>query len=227
MGDGNIETPNNISLLPVSAQSADCKFKEICLRLKNTPKGGKLQGIIEPIWNKTMESEQRLIWLEDMIKRKLVVREILNFGNSVKDKLRTESSREEEIGREVLMELMKVKLVDEKRYYREYSRLRHKLRDWLRQNVGRKKYNSLMENIKKRIEKNRENMKMKLRMKTKFLKGAREKELIERLQIVPPSLGEFRDCIVFKKDIMEKIEPSPGLKNFLIFLCRVSSKTFK
>ena len=33
MGDGNIETPNNISLLPVSAQSADCKFKEICLKL--------------------------------------------------------------------------------------------------------------------------------------------------------------------------------------------------
>ena len=32
MGDGNIETPNNISLLPVSAQSADCKFKEICLK---------------------------------------------------------------------------------------------------------------------------------------------------------------------------------------------------
>ena len=33
MGDGNIETPNNISLLPVSAQSADCKFKEICLNI--------------------------------------------------------------------------------------------------------------------------------------------------------------------------------------------------
>ena len=34
MGDGNIETPNNINLLPVSAQSADCKYRDICLRLK-------------------------------------------------------------------------------------------------------------------------------------------------------------------------------------------------
>ena len=34
MGDGNNETTSIISLLPVSALSADCKYRELCLKLE-------------------------------------------------------------------------------------------------------------------------------------------------------------------------------------------------
>ena len=120
MGDGsNDNPPVNTSLLPVSALSAECKLKDIILRVKNTPSGGNLQGIIEPLWNKTMESEQRITWLGEMVNRKLVVRDIWNFGTEVTNKLRAVSSKEEDIGRLALLDLMKVKLTDEKRYYRE------------------------------------------------------------------------------------------------------------
>ena len=102
MGDGNTkETTKSISLLPVSALSAECKFKEISLKVKNTPNGGTLQGILEPLWIKTMESEQRLSWLGDMVDRQLVVRDIWNFGTTVNNKLRADSSREDGIGREL------------------------------------------------------------------------------------------------------------------------------
>ena len=104
MGDGNNETTSIISLLPVSALSADCKYRELCLKLQNTLKGGRLQGIVEPVWSKTMESEQRIAWLGDMLKRELVVRDIMNFGHSVNEKLRADSSREEELGRGALLD---------------------------------------------------------------------------------------------------------------------------
>ena len=99
MGDGDtLRTTRSTCQLPVSALSAECKFRDIVLRIKNTPNGGDLQGIIEPLWNKTMESEQRLAWLGEMIDKKLVVRDIWNFEKTVTNKLRAESSKEEEIG---------------------------------------------------------------------------------------------------------------------------------
>ena len=101
--------------MPVSALSAECRIESILSKIRNTPEGGNLQGIIESIWSKTMESELRLSLLKEIIERKLVVRDILIFSNSIEGKLRTDSSREDEIGREALLDLMRVKLIDERR----------------------------------------------------------------------------------------------------------------
>ena len=94
MGDGNNGTASIISLCPVSALSADCKYRELCLKVKKTLKGGDCKGIVEPVWSKTMESEQRIAWLGDMLKRELIARDTMNFGHSVNEKLRANSSRE-------------------------------------------------------------------------------------------------------------------------------------
>ena len=76
MEDGYNGTSSIIGLLLVSALGADCKYREICLKIKKTPKGGDCKGIVEPVWSKTMESEQRTAWLGDMLKRELIARDL-------------------------------------------------------------------------------------------------------------------------------------------------------
>ena len=125
------------SLTPVSAHSADEKIYDTICKLKDTPEGGKFIGVIQPIWNKALESDKRLLWLKDMLKKGLVVRDIESFREKINDKLRTESSREEEIGRETLTEMMRVKCTDEKRYNRECIRTREEVKDWIRNQVKR------------------------------------------------------------------------------------------
>ena len=46
------------------------------------------------------------------------------------------------------MELMRVKLVDEKRYYRECKKIRERLRDTVREKTGRRSYDNLMRKLK-------------------------------------------------------------------------------
>ena len=53
----------------------------------------------------------------------------MNFGHSVNEKLKADSSREEVLGRGALLELMGIKYVDERRFYREITRLRDMVRD--------------------------------------------------------------------------------------------------
>ena len=80
------------------------------------------------------------------------MRDVQALGRSTFDKLRTESSKEEDLGRETLIELMHVKLIDEKRYYRECKKIRETVRNFLRKELGRKKYDYLMKKIKEKID---------------------------------------------------------------------------
>ena len=102
--------------MPVSALSAESKILFLRSKIDETPvEGGKLLGIIEPIWVKAAESEVRIAWLGEMLDRGLVSRDIEIFGRNTIDKLRSESALEDEMGRDSLMELMRVKWMDEKR----------------------------------------------------------------------------------------------------------------
>ena len=87
-------------------------------------------------------------WLKDMLERDLVLRDIMRFSQIIEEKLRAESSREEELGRQVLKEIMRIKLTDEKRHYRGCRRIRECIRNYTRKKFGRKRYNRVMERIK-------------------------------------------------------------------------------
>ena len=135
--------------VPLSALSADSKIHQLKCKIDKTPEGGKLLGVLEPIWMKVTESEVRIAWLSEMLDRKLVAKDIEIFGKSTLEKLRSESAVEGEIGRDALLELMRIKWMDEKRYYREYKRIRETVRDWTRRKIGRRKFDRQMETLKK------------------------------------------------------------------------------
>ena len=129
-----VHAPSGTPNVPVSALYAENAIMELKLKLNSTPdRGGPVLGIIKPIWTKALESELRITWLKNMLDRDLVLRDILKFGQIVDEKLRTESSKKEELGRQALIEIMRAKFMDEKRYYRECKRIREVIRDFVRQ----------------------------------------------------------------------------------------------
>ena len=83
--------PNGNNFVPVSALCAESRLESLSLKIKNTPLGGDLLGIIKPTWLKALESETRIAWLRNMLDRKLVVRDLESFGRNTTEKLRAES----------------------------------------------------------------------------------------------------------------------------------------
>ena len=79
--------PNCKRPVPVSALCADSRILEIKLRLKNTPAGGSLLGILKPIWRKALESELRVKWLGEMLDRNLLVRYLEILECTLNEKL--------------------------------------------------------------------------------------------------------------------------------------------
>ena len=57
---------------------------------KETPVRGKLIDIVRPVWRKVVESECRIAWLFDMVREKLVVRNIDSYAKSISACLRSE-----------------------------------------------------------------------------------------------------------------------------------------
>ena len=100
-GKGRQDQPT-LSQVPDSTCKVEDRISKLQLRITDTPSGGSLTGILQPIWNKAVESDMRLSWLQEMLRKDLVVREIQSFGGNLKDKLRAESSREEEMERSSL-----------------------------------------------------------------------------------------------------------------------------
>ena len=69
------------------------------------------------------------------------------------------------MGREMLLELMRIKYKDERRHLRETKRIRETLRDWIRKRIGRRKYDRLMEKIKGSLEYRKRELREKYREK--------------------------------------------------------------
>ena len=142
---GEPKPPTGSPKVPASVLGTDSTILEIKLKINSTPdRGGTVLGIVKPIWQKVLESEKRVSWLGDMLERDLILRDVMKFGQILEEKLRTESSRSDELGRQALVEIMRVKLTDEKRFYRECKRTREVIRDFLRKKLGRKRYNNLI-----------------------------------------------------------------------------------
>ena len=208
--------------VPASALCADSRIIELKLRLKNTPAGGPLLGIIKPIWKKTLESEQRIEWLKGMLDKKLVVRDLEILGCSINEKLRTESAKDQEMEREIIIELMRIKYIDEKRNYRELRRIRETIRDWVRKELGRRKYNTIMEKLTTQLDIIKHKLKKKYSAKIKHLESERKIENMKKLVAIPVGLEGYKDCHVFNREIMEKMMPAP-IENKLIGKVKIDS----
>ena len=76
---------------PASALSADSRTKSAIVKIQDTLDRGNLLGTVSPYWQKALESEQRVTWLNKMIERKLVVRDLETLGKNTYEKLRADS----------------------------------------------------------------------------------------------------------------------------------------
>ena len=167
------------SLVPESALSADARISDILVKLEATPEGGNLIGALQPAWIKAVESDMRLRWLGEMLRRELIVRDLQHFGGGINDKMRAESSKEGDLGREALMSLMKVKYQDERRYQRECVKVKEQMREWIRKKLSKGRFRTIVEKLKNKENKRRGELKQKYKEKTKHLESEREKEKIE------------------------------------------------
>ena len=71
--------PPGIPRVSPVAHSAMISFEDLSSNLDSsvkTPERGQLLGIMRPVWTKVTESECRLTWLHEMVRQKLVVRNI-------------------------------------------------------------------------------------------------------------------------------------------------------
>ena len=163
--------------VPVSVLSTESTLLELKLKIRSTPaNGGTVLGIMKPVWLKALESEVRVRWLRDMLDRDIILRDVLQFGRIIEEKLRVESSKENEIGRQSLLEIMRIKYMDEKRNLRECKQLREALRDFVRREKGRRQYNHVMEKIKQILDKRKRELDDKYKRKTQHLVAIREEE---------------------------------------------------
>ena len=96
--------------------------------VNNTLQGGPLLGIVKPIWTKVTESEQRIAWMLDMIRKGLVVRDLDVLANNLNEKLRTDEMKVKEEERAVLLNVMRIKLRDERRNLEKLKRKREEMR---------------------------------------------------------------------------------------------------
>ena len=146
-------------------------------------------------------------FIKTKMERDLVMRDIMKFGQIVEEKLRAESSKDEELGRKTLIEIMKVKLTDEKRCYREHKKIREAIRDYVRRKFGRKYYNTLLEKMKPSLERRRGDLREKYKNKIEHLAAHRESEKREKLEIIPLGLEKYASCNVFNKEKMYSMKP--------------------
>ena len=92
---------------------------------------GELLGIIRPAWRKVIESETTLDWLERMVKKKLIVRDIEAYAQAQGEMLRSEEMRMKEEERDVLFGLMLIKVTNEIRKLVALRRVREGVKSLL------------------------------------------------------------------------------------------------
>ena len=172
---------------------------------------GNMLGEARPMWLKVIESEERMIWLKGMIRKRLLVRDINSFLRSQEEKLRSgeEKIREEE--RDLLIGLMNIKLKDERKSYRSLVKKREDMRRVIKRECEgkQKKYLTFIRRIKRECEKRKRELKEKYRKKIEHLSEVRRNEETERERIevvIPEEIESYKNCIVFDPERFDKLK---------------------
>ena len=136
---------------------------------------GPLLNTVKPSWMKTAECEQRLAWLKTMWNRKLCLRELESYSKALSAQLRTDEMRVREEERKVLLDLMLVKIRDEKRNLQILEGVREEVRDWLRNELGRRRrFETLMVCLGRDVKRKKMSLKKKYNEKVTHLEKERK-----------------------------------------------------
>ena len=208
--DGITLLDHGISKVPgVAINATSNKGVTYLLDNQNTSMKGPLLGIIKPSWTKVAESESRLAWLKTMWERGLCVRNIEAYAKSISDQLRTDEMKVREEERSVLLDLMLVKIRDEKRNLRILLGIREEIRNWLRVELGKRKFETIMRRLGKIVTSLKERLKHKYKNKVEHLAQQREIEKREKESLkreIPEELSIIKECLVYNKENYESLE---------------------
>ena len=78
-------TPDVTSSTPETSIPTNCGKRGFFLSIDTTLGRGPLLGVLKPVWIKTTESEERVRWLQQMISKKLLMRDIEAFLKSTSE----------------------------------------------------------------------------------------------------------------------------------------------
>ena len=207
---GHIKTKYGPSVPDVALCATSNNIKPM-LSTTTTLRRGELLGIVRPTWIKVTESEQRLSWLKNMERKKLIVRDIESYAKSVSNKLRSDELKYREEERSVLLGLMSLKVKDEKLNLRKLQRLKENRKEEILKEVGKtRQYDTLMRKLRKETLVKKKELKKKYNAKLEHLEKVRRAEEEEKWnrRTVPIEIEEFHGCIVFDKGKLEAMKPS-------------------
>ena len=148
MGCDNIQNNPSVPNVALSATSNQITIENshrVSLSKPTTLRRGSLLGIVRPTWIKITESEQRLAWLQSMVRKRLIVRDIESYAKSVSTKLRSEELKYREEERDILLGLMNLKVKDEKLNLRNLNKKKEEEKRKIVREVGNtRQYNTLL-----------------------------------------------------------------------------------
>ena len=155
-----------------------------------------------------IESEQRVSWLTKMVKKGLCVNDIEAYISTEHDKLRSGQFKAREEERNILTNLMKLKLKDEKRNLECLHGSRESLRIRLKRYIGvSRKYSSIMSELRKETNARKIELQDKYRRKLEHLETERKRQIEEkRIKDLPEELVEYMSCTIYDKEKFSKLK---------------------
>ena len=105
----------------------------------------------------------------------------------------------------ILLEIMNLKLKDEKKYLVGLQRKREEKKRWLISVIGKtRKFDTIMKRIRKETIAKKVQLKKKYKNKLNHLENERKKELLEKRKniTVPSEIEQFKECDAFSEEKM-------------------------
>ena len=208
MGDLTPDNPpvppratQSVASMPQSEETNVSNLFLVSSEMK-TLRRGNLLGIVRPYWYKVIESEQRYAWLKTMISKDLIVRDLNAYAKSIGEKLRSEEVKFREEERKILLDVMTLKLKDEKKHLGEVKREKERVRRKIIDNIGKtRQYDTLMKKLRKETMKRKTKLRFKYKKKVVHLENVRRLELEEKRlnRSIPKEIEMFKDCTVFNE----------------------------
>ena len=168
--------------------------------------GGRRQDRVRDSWRRQIESEERIKFFKQMVGLDLSLREIQHIGDDLNEKFRSDVMREKRQANGVIREIMRLKLKDERKNQRELKRIKNSERESLEKEVSKSEFKRIMSILNGESVKWRKMERRKYEKKKQHLKLIRDEEENRRLETCPAEVIEYKNAIVFNKEIMIKMK---------------------
>ena len=135
----------------------------------------------------------------------LQVREIQHLGDNLNNKLRSEKMKNANSEKEVVRQIMDMKLKDERRHQREVRKERNEKRRKLEEMLSKTRFKSIISQINGESKRWKKLERGKYDSKIEHLRKIRREEEEKRLEECPIELEKFKQIKVFSKKEMMKL----------------------